>query len=98
MARASGRTGETFGIGSLYPGRAEGTMSRFALRSTPTASRGSLSRIDDRRGARRNRRHNADPVADAGGAVPTPAPDHMRHSFRHARQPRGGKNAAYDRE
>src|SRR5262249_5056902 len=35
MARASGRTGETFGIGSLHPGRAEGTMSRLVSRPTP---------------------------------------------------------------
>src|SRR5215471_8677018 len=38
MAPAIERFGQTFGIGSLHPGRAEGSVPRFISRPTPVAS------------------------------------------------------------
>jgi hypothetical protein len=35
MAQATERIGETFGIGLLHPGRAEGAVPRFVSRPTP---------------------------------------------------------------
>ena len=87
MAQATERIGETFGIGLLHPGRAEGVVPRFVSRPAPRHHCGSFPRLECGGRPRRDRRQNANPVLNARGALSAPGADHLGDPLRHARKP-----------